>query len=348
MISRSKLVSTFCLVALAAGMNGCGSDSTTPTAGQSGRLVEGPVTGATVFADRVSGGVRFVQDSDEVATKTDSVTGNFTLPSVPGYNYILVSKGGTDKITGQPAIQLLAPAGAANITALTTLVTLDTTGGVKAKLQALMPSGFSYDSDISTTASPAVLLVTKSVETIVQSLTNSVTSAAVTGGKTLTQAQVSYIQSQTMQAIAQEFAKPAVDVTTLSTTASLVTTLGSAVSTATTNIQANNANVVFQAGTADTLAANAVGATQTVFNIGTTAGTTGLAGGETAAFATAGATATKAFTDSVSATTSGLTVTVNTTPLLFAPPPVQVVTPITIPGTTGTTGGSSSGNGATF
>lgn len=334
----SKLVLGLCSLALAGSFAGCGSDD----AGPSGRLVQGPVLNATVFADNVSGGVRFAQDANEVSTTTSTVTGDFELPSTPGYNYILVSKGGIDKLTEQPAIQMIAPAGSANITPLTTLVALDTTGTVKAKLQSL---GVSYDADISTTASPAAILVVKSVETMVQSLTQAVVASA--GSDTISAEQIATVQAQTMQAIATEFAKPGVTATTLTTTASLSTALQSAATTAATNIGAANTNITIPAGTATTIASSSVTATAGALSIGATASTGTVSGGETALITP---TAAQAFVDAVAAESAAAaaTITATETPTSYTPPTIPVVTPVTVIDTTGTTGGTSGGTGVTF
>lgn len=339
----SKVVLGLCVLSLA-GLSGCGSDGTV-AAGPSGRLVQGPVLNATVFADSVSTGVRFAQDSGEVSTTTNSVTGDFLLPSVPGYNYVLVSKGGTDKLTGQNAIQMIAPAGSANITPLTTLVALDTTGTVKAKLQSLMPAGVSYDADISTNASQAVLLVAKSVETMVQSMTEAITAKA--GANAISANQMAAIQAQTMQAIAVEFAKPAVTPATMSAPANLSTTLQAAAVVAVASVTAGNANVTIPGATASTIASSSVTATAGALSIGATATNTAITGGETAVMTQQAA---QAFVAAVTAqaTTAAATITAAATPTNYTPPVIQVVTPITVPGTTGTTGGNTGGTGVTF
>ena len=325
-------------------ITGCGGGDggvVTPT-GQSGRLVQGPVINATIFADNVSGGVRFTQDAGEVSTKTNGTSGDFTLPSVPGYNYILVSKGGIDKLTGQAAIQMIAPAGSANVTPLTTLVALDTTGSVRAKLEALMPAGVKYDVDISTTTSQAALLVAKSVETIVQAMTSAITTKA--GASAISDAQISVIQAQMMQAIAIEFAKPATTVTTLSAPASLTTTLQSASTTAVANISAANTNIVVPAGTATAIAVSAVNACATALSVGASAATTAITGGETAVITTAVAQSLVAAANNTAAT-AATSITANPTPTTYIPPVILVVTPPVIVPTTGSTGGS---GGTTF
>lgn len=341
MIVRSKLIGALCSLALVGSLSGCGTNG----AGPSGRLVQGPVLDATVFADNVAGGVRFAQDANEVFTVTNPITGDFILPSTPGYNYILVSKGGTDKLTGQPAIQMLAPAGSANVTPLTTLVALDTTGTVKAKLQALMPAGASYDADISVTASPAVLLVAKSIETMVQSMTNAVIAKA--GSATISANQLAAIQAQTIQAISVEFAKPAVTAASMAAPATLSTSLQSAATTAVTSINATNSNIAIPSATATAIAASSVTATASALSIGETASTTAVQGGENAAIS---AQVAQQFVTAVNtqSVTAAATITATATPTSYTQPVVQVVTPVTVNDTTGTTGGNSGGTGNTF
>jgi hypothetical protein len=346
MIARSRLFHGVCLVAAAVALSGCGGSDDVVLSGQSGKLVQGPVRDATIFADNVSGGVRFTLDVGEVATTTDA-NGDFTLPSVPTYNYILVSKGGTDRLTNQPAIQMIAPSGSANVTPLTTLVALDTTGTVKAKLEALMPPGVKFDVDISTTASPAILLVVKSVEVTVQSMTSAINTKA--GAGAVSAAQMGVIQTQMMQNIAEEFAKPAVTATTMSAPATLSTSLQAAATTAVIDINAVNTNISIPAATASTIASSSVTATATALSIGATAAITAIAGGEAAALSTNAAQFVTAVTNASSVAVT--TITATSTPPVYTPPPITVVTPITIPGTTnpsGATGGSGGGTGYNF
>jgi len=341
MNSRSKLLSAVSLVALSAALSGCGDSL--PTSGPSGRSVQGPVLGASVFADNVAAGIRFTKDAGEVSTTTDAVTGNFTLPSVPGYNYILVSKGGTDKLTGQPAMQMLAPAGSANITPLTSLVALDTTGTVKAKLQALMP-GFSFDADISTTSSQAVLLVSKSIETMVQAMDKAIIAAA--GANTISAAQSTEIEMLTLQSIAQQFALPGVTAATLSAPASLSTTLQAAAVIAASKIETADSNITITGATASALASSAVTGVADAFFIGAVATSTPIVGGETAVITPAVAGNLTTAVDS-SAATAAASITATSTPTTFNPPAIPVVTPPTV-ATTGTTGGNPGGTGLTF
>lgn len=338
-MTKSTVVRGMVVVALSVAASGCGS-SDSPL-GQSGRLVQGPVLGATVYADSVTTGTRFALEGHEVSTVTDSQTGNFTFPVAPGYSYVLVSKGGTDKITGQPAIQLMAPAGSANITPLTTLVALDTTGAVKQKLEALLPAGAKFDADISTTVSPAALLVAKSVEVMVQTMSNAISQKA--GNSAISAAQISAIQAQTMQAIAGELAQPGVTATTLAAPATLASSLQSAASSAATNIAGANSNITVPDATAQTIASSAVTACSSALGVGNSASTNAISGGEAAALSsTAGALVT-AMTTATTAASS--TITASATPVSYTPPTIPVVVP-TNP--TGTTGGSTGGTGTNF
>lgn len=102
-----------------------GGVSPTPTA--SGSVIDGYVSGATIFIDR--NGNRQL-DADEPSTTTDA-TGNFTLPgNVEGD---LVAWGGTDISTGLPFVGILrAPAGSTVVTPLTTLMAVLMDGGASA------------------------------------------------------------------------------------------------------------------------------------------------------------------------------------------------------------------------
>lgn len=341
----NKSTLSFCILSVSTLMYGCGSGSSGSTTGPSGKLTQGPVLGASVFADNVSAGSRFNLDSGEIATTSSMTTGDFVLPSEPTYNYILVSKGGTDKLTGQAAIQMVAPAGSANITPITTLVALDTTGDVKAKLEALMPAGTSFDADISTTASPAILLLAKSIESTVYAMTQAAVTSA--GSATISSVQLASMQAQTMQAIAVELAKPAVTSATLQAPATLTTSLQAAVTSATVSINASNTNIDIPAATASTIAATVVDASATMLNVGTTALTTAITGGEAAVVTSAtSATFTAAVTEAV--TTASSTVTAEATPTDYVEPVILVVTQPTVTDATGATGGTSVGTGKTF
>lgn len=86
--------------------------------GATGKVIDGYVKGATVFADLNGDGVH---NEDEPSTTTDAF-GNFTLPGVTGFGNLIVS-GGTDIATGKPFEGMMtAPAGSTVINPLTTLI----------------------------------------------------------------------------------------------------------------------------------------------------------------------------------------------------------------------------------
>jgi hypothetical protein len=261
MITRSKLLCSLLLVALTGLMYGCGGGgSTASSTPPSGKLVKGPVEGAIVFADRIGtdNSPNLVRDSDEVWAQTDA-NGKFTLPSVPNYKYVLVSQGGKDTLpsprTQQNAILMLAPAGSANITLLTTLVALDTTGTVYKNLQALQsaPLTAALDFDVSTASTPATLLLMKSVEFAVQSITYAVTQKAGST-YTISEQQIAIIQFQALQQIALEFAK---STSNLGTPAGLKAALTTAVAAGLTEIN-KAANIEINLSAASSIADNAV------------------------------------------------------------------------------------------
>jgi hypothetical protein len=245
-LSRRVLLLSLALLPLV--IHGCGGSSSSPSVNtasvQKGSVVQGPVEGATVFADNVRAGNRFVQDPGEISAATTS-TGSFFLPTFPTYDFILVSTGGTDTITRQPALLLLAPAGSPNITPLTTLVTLDTTNGtmdptkgVRKKLEALN-GGRSFDTNVATNSTQATLLLIKSAETAVQSMTDAVKQAAADASTTVDQAQINYIQAQTWQQIALEFERTSQN---LATPTGLYIALNSAITNAIAAIKAEPKN----------------------------------------------------------------------------------------------------------
>ncbi|MBN1932934.1 MAG: hypothetical protein JW786_15125 [Desulfobacterales bacterium] len=138
----------------------------TPATTNQGTVSQSYVKGATVFADKIEKNSitgNFELDDDEART-TSSQTGDFSLSVPAGYgDYVICSKGGT--ITNSdgievPARPMLAPAGAENITPVTTLVALDPT--LQEKL------GENYDADIADPlgTSGEILQLAKTVETI--------------------------------------------------------------------------------------------------------------------------------------------------------------------------------------
>jgi hypothetical protein len=132
---------------------GCGDDddstpptTETPAVSLSGKLSQTYVNGATIFADKIIDGTtlgNYTQDTNEVSTTSDD-TGQFDLDIPAGYNdYVLVSKGGmVEDASGNsvPAHPMLAPAGARNITPVTTIAALEP--------DLVTQIGEDYDSDI--------------------------------------------------------------------------------------------------------------------------------------------------------------------------------------------------------
>jgi hypothetical protein len=345
------LLSLLTVVVYGCGSGGSASTSVDTSSVQKGSVVQGPVRGATVFADNVAAGTRFVRDAGEISAQTDSA-GGFSLPSFPSYDFVLVSTGGTDSITGQPALLLLAPAGSANISPLTTLVALDTTKAIQAKLEALM-GGTKFDTNVSTNSSPAVLMLIKSAETAVQSVNDAVKQAATDAGKTITQTQFNYIQAQIWQQIALTFAGTSQN---LATPAGLDAALTAAVSSAITEIKAKNSNIsTFAAASAATIADNAVDAALLALGTGVThTSPTALSTTTVRAESSLSNPAT-VFSAAVTSTVAALK-TLNSviisagTPSTYSPAPIAVVTTTsaTIIGIiTGATGGTG-GTGITF
>ena len=202
---RMKQIQRGSLLILAIGLSACGSDNvgggvTVTTA--SGKATQGPVSGATIFADRLGAGVALVKDDVELSTTTDA-SGNFKLDVPSNYgDYVLVSQGGTDILTGKPAIQMLAPAGSANVTPLTTMVALapaSQQAALKAKIEA---TGIKFDDDISTHATASALFLSKSIETAIETLGVAIANT----GTVLTAAQLNDVQNKSMSAIAAAFA----------------------------------------------------------------------------------------------------------------------------------------------
>jgi len=191
------------LLILAIGLTACGGGgSAVTTAAVSGKVTQGPVIGATIFADRLGAGTARVKDDGELSTTTDA-SGNFNLSVPSNYgDYVLVSQGGTDSLTGKPAIQMMAPAGSANVTPLTTMVSLapaNQQAALKAKIEA---TGIKFDDDISTHATAAALFLSKSIEAAIETLGVGIANT----GTVLSASQLNDVQYKSMSAIAAAFA----------------------------------------------------------------------------------------------------------------------------------------------
>ncbi len=264
-----RLVALMGLTAILTGaaLVGCnggssGGGGNPPASGPAGAVTQGAVTGADVFADNTTGSdANYELDAGTEEQNTETATddsGNFAVPVKPGYSYVLVTRGGTDMLTGEPAMTMLAPAGAANISPFTTMVALN-----PASKPVIETLGISYDANLSTTVTPAALLLLQSTQTIV----DTVTEALNPGGNTLKTTDVENIQRTIVGEIANELASlttstvsPAPSValqaptlnaatqtqiiSSLTNTTTLTTILTNAVNNAFITITAQNANIV--------------------------------------------------------------------------------------------------------
>ncbi len=152
---------------------GCSSDrdrTPTPAASLSGTLSQTYVKGATIFADKIVDGTtlgNYTKDSNEVDTISDD-GGQFDLYVPAGYDdYVLVSLGGlVEDASGNsvPARPMLAPAGARNITPVTTLAALNP--------DLATQIGEDYDADIANPSgvSGKILQLAKTAEAILDLL----------------------------------------------------------------------------------------------------------------------------------------------------------------------------------
>jgi hypothetical protein len=176
-----KLEKTFVIMGaiavLAYGCGGGGDDdgvtptpTPTPAASLSGTLSQTYVKGATIIADKIVAGTtlgNYLLDTGEVSTTSDD-NGQFALEVPAGYNgYVLFSKGGmlvNAAGNSVPARPMLAPAGARNITPVTTLAALNP--------DLVSQMGAQYDADIANAAgvSGEVLQLAKIAEAILDLL----------------------------------------------------------------------------------------------------------------------------------------------------------------------------------
>jgi len=118
---------------------GCGDDHSTSSVA-SGKVVQSPVDGAVVFID--SNGNRALDEFEPSTTSDDE--GNYTLQIPNGIDGMICTTGGTLIDSGRPALPMLAPRDAKNITPLTTLVAINP--GAKSVI------GDDWDVDISRAA----------------------------------------------------------------------------------------------------------------------------------------------------------------------------------------------------
>lgn len=220
-------------LACGGGGGGGGTSSTPPAVGLSGTVVQGVVSGAKVWADHKSGAeANFKMDASEAATATvTAADGTFTLATTPAYDYICVSSGGVDSITGKPAQQTLAPAGANVLSPFTTLVAMDS-----AAAAVLNSLGVDSASNVSTNVTPAALLLLQSIQAVQTALME----ALDPGHNKLTEDQVTSIQRAFMTALVALLKNQTA--AQLDTPATLTATLQAAMTNALNSIIANPAN----------------------------------------------------------------------------------------------------------
>lgn len=225
----------------------CSGGSDAPPPPPSGMVVQGPVVGATVWADHTTGtGANKIKDADEVYTTT-KIDGTFKYPSTPSYSYISRSTGGFDSISGKAAMPMAAPSGANTITPITTVVASVPPGAAQnaliATIQAITGND-KYDANPSKSATPAALALSKSIETAMTVMANAVESSAGIG--VITSSQLASVQDTVSSAIAtqiQQSLTPANAAATLTNATNLGNLVGAAVQAAATSIDTNNTNI---------------------------------------------------------------------------------------------------------
>lgn len=264
------------LVGLTGIISGCGhhhNDTAPAASGPSGTVLQGPVSGATVVAKKAGNNDFSKIEAGEVSTKTDA-SGNFKFQDAPPYSHTLVLlPDGVDTLTGKKNIQLIAKAGSQYITALTTLVATDPSGDVEAKLVALagLPVGSSIGDVDTANTTAAAMILTKTIETAVSTLSETITKSAGTSAVSATQ--LAAVQTQTLQAISAEVAKAGVTLETLQAPSTLLDTVMTPAITAaaTTIAEASNITITNTAAIADSIATAAVDSSAKVVN-GATSG----------------------------------------------------------------------------
>lgn len=154
-------------------LSGCSDDKDPPappaTVTLQGSVVQGPVSGARVFADRAPFNNSWDASEEFTFTAGD---GTYSFPAVDG-DFRLCTDGGIDTLSNLPAFQMFAPKDADNITPLTTLVALAPSPAVAEQIKAVLKSLAGSTTDVydldPTQGIPAPLLtLIKSVEATLQ------------------------------------------------------------------------------------------------------------------------------------------------------------------------------------
>jgi pimeloyl-ACP methyl ester carboxylesterase len=155
-------------------MTGC-SDEHSTSGVASGKVVQSPVTGATVFLD--INGNRLLDENEPSATSGND--GSYTLRIPDGKEGMLCTTGGTLIDSGRPALPMLAPRDAKNITPLTTLV------AINPDIRATLGSDWDIDISKASGVPGSILRLALAIESFQSSL-KSLNSDAPTQFKALT------------------------------------------------------------------------------------------------------------------------------------------------------------------
>lgn len=128
---KKTVVAGFTMTTLAILLSGCGGtgggglnvSSLVTAAGPLGKVTDAYVNGATVMFDINDDGICGNMPNELAAAVKTDAAGNFNFPPAVGQTHIACATGGTDLATGQTFVgELKAPAGATQITPLTTLI----------------------------------------------------------------------------------------------------------------------------------------------------------------------------------------------------------------------------------
>ena len=274
---RKNVLSVSFLALLFGPLAGCGS-SGLPTAsspGPTGKVVQGAVSGATVWADAIGAGTQFVLDSSEVSAEAStSSAGGYAFSKTPSYKYALISQGGNDTVTGEKATTLLAPGGAQCVSPLTTLAELDTsdpTGQLETNLNALLPAGENFGADITASGAltPASMVFLTSITIAVTAFDTALQDSAAKSNATLTPQQLDDINLTLYSQMAAEFAT--LPVGSLANTASLAASLQAALVNAFAAFPTSNPNITIAnpSALAASIADNSVATAANVVGIAT-------------------------------------------------------------------------------
>jgi hypothetical protein len=249
MVQISKRTCARGLIALLVSpMIGCGSSgpsslTTQDTVGPSGRSIQGPMSGSTIWGDSLAAGLQFAIDPTENNQTTTNGGGTFTLPKTPNYKYVLLSQGGTDTLTGRPGTTMIGPGGGKSISPLTTLVMVDSSGKLATTLGALLPNGATFDADFTGAGAltPGGTLFLTSIVSVATSIAAGIQEAALKSGATITDQQWNDIYISLYASLANQFAP--LSAAQLANTQTLSTTIDAGLTNALTSIAANNPNI---------------------------------------------------------------------------------------------------------